>query len=173
MRVFCSLFAVMGMLGTAEALTANWNDGAIYAPNGIIEQLERSTIPREDIGEPEPGPIILAEARKAAKRGVSGAARAAFDGRWSVVIGTRSGPCDPQYRFGIRIVNGNITYEGGGAANAQGQVSPNGTVTVSVSSGPQAAYGQGRLSRNYGTGTWRGQGSGGVCSGTWQASRQG
>jgi hypothetical protein len=39
--------------------------------------------------EPEPAPIVLAEARKPAKRG-SGAASAAFDGRWSVVIGTRS-----------------------------------------------------------------------------------
>ena len=134
---------------------------------------DNGTVSREDIGEPEPGPIVLAEARKAAKRGASGTARAAFDGRWSVVITTRSGPCDPQYRFGVRIANGNITYEGGGAASAQGRVLPNGTVTVSVSSGPQAANGQGRLSRDYGTGTWRGQGPGGVCSGAWQASRQG
>ena len=173
MRVFCSLFAVMGVLGATEASAANWNEGTIYAPNGIIDQLERGTVTREDLGEPEPGPIVLAEARKAAKRGASGTARAAFDGRWSVVITTRSGPCDPQYRFGVRIANGNITYEGGGAASAQGRVLPNGTVTVSVSSGPQAANGQGRLSRDYGTGTWRGQGPGGVCSGAWQASRQG
>jgi hypothetical protein len=72
----------------------------------------------------------------------------------------------------VRIINGNITYEGGGAANAQGRVSPSGTVTVSVSSGPQAASGQGRLTRDYGTGTWRGQGPGGACSGAWQAWRQ-
>ncbi len=130
MRMFCSVFTVMGVLGATEASAANWNEGAIYAPNGIIAQLERGTVVREDIGEPEPAPIVLAEARKAAKRGASGAA---FDGRWSIVISTRSGPCDPQYRFGVRIVNGNITYEGGGAANAQGRVSPNGTVTVSVS----------------------------------------
>lgn len=85
----------------------------------------------------------------------------------------RNCDCEPQYRFGVRIINGNITYEGGGAANAQGRVSPNGGVTVSVSSGPQAANGQGRLSRDYGTGTWRGQGPGGACSGAWQAWRQG
>jgi hypothetical protein len=77
------------------------------------------------------------------RRGASGAASAAFDGRWSVIISTRSGPCDPQYRFG-----------------------------VSVASGPNAANGQGRLMRDYGTGTWRGQGPGGVCSGAWQAWRQ-
>ena len=44
-----------------------------------------------------------------------------------------------------------------GAANADGRVSPNGGVTVSVSSGPQAANGQGCLSRDYGMGTWRGK----------------
>jgi hypothetical protein len=174
MRVFWNMLAVMGVLGAIEASAANWNEGAIYAPTGMVDQLERGTgVWREDIGEPEPAPTILAEARKPAKRGASGAASAAFDGRWSVVISTRSGPCDPQYRFGVRIVNANITYGGGGAANAQGRVSPNGNVTVSVSSGPQAANGQGRLSRDYGTGAWRGQGPGGVCSGAWQPWRQG
>ena len=172
MRIFCSVFAVMGVLGATGASAASWNEGAIYAPNGIIAQLERGTVMREDIGGPEPAPIVLAEARKAAKRGASGAART-FDGRWSVVISTRSGSCEPQYRFGVRIMNGDITYEGGGAANAHGRVSPNGGVTVSVSSGTQAANGQGRLSRDYGMGTWRGQGTGGACSGAWQAWRQG
>jgi hypothetical protein len=68
---------------------------------------------------------------------------------------------------------GATTPSGGGAANAHGRVSPNGALAVSVSSGPQSANGQGRLSRNYGMGTWRGQGTAGVCSGTWQAWRQG
>jgi hypothetical protein len=173
MRVFWSVLAVMIALSATEASAANWNEGAIYAPDGMVDQLERGTVWQRDVGEPEPAPILLAEARKPVKRGASGAARAAFDGRWSVIISTRSGSCDPQYRFGVRITNGNIIYEGGGAANAQGRVSPNGTVTVSVSSGPQAANGQGRLSREYGTGTWRGQGAAGVCSGNWQAWRQG
>jgi hypothetical protein len=171
MRVFWSVLTVMGALSATAASTAN-NEGR-YAPVGIVDQLERSTVWQRGVGEPEPAPTVLAEARKPTKRGASGASRAAFDGRWSVIISTRSGPCDPQYRFGVRIINGNITYEGGGAANAQGRVSPSGTVAVSVSSGPQAANGQGRLSRDYGTGTWRGQGPGGACSGAWQAWRQG
>jgi hypothetical protein len=172
MRVFWSVLTVMGALSATEASAANWNEGR-YAPVGIVDQLERGTVWQQGVGEPEPAPIVLAEARKSAKRSGSGASRAAFDGRWSVIISTRSGPCDPQYRFGVRIINGNITYEGGGAANAQGRVSPSGTVAVSVSSGPQAANGQGRLSQDYGTGTWRGQGPGGACSGAWQAWRQG
>jgi hypothetical protein len=172
MRVFWSVLTVMGALSATEASAANWNEGR-YAPVGIVDQLERGTVWQQGVGEPEPAPTVLAEARKSAKRSAPGGSRAAFDGRWSVIISTRSGPCDPQYRFGVRIINGNITYEGGGAANAQGRVSPSGTVAVSVSSGPQAANGQGRLSRDYGTGTWRGQGPGGACSGAWQAWRQG
>jgi hypothetical protein len=31
----------------------------------------------------------------------------------------------------VRIINGNIIYEGGGAGNARGRVSPSGTVAVS------------------------------------------
>ena len=172
MTVFWSVLTVIGALGATEASAVNWNEGR-HAPVGIGDQLERGTVWQRGIREPEPAPIVLAEARKSAKRGASGAARTAFDGRWSVVISTRSGSCEPQYRFGVRIINGNLTYEGGGAANAQGRVSPNGGVTVSVSSGPQAANGQGRLSRDYGSGTWRGQGPGGACSGAWQAWRQG
>ena len=172
MTVFWSVLTVVGALSATEASAASWNDGRV-APVGIVDQLKRSTVSQQGVRESEPAPIVLAEARKAAKRSGSGAARTAFDGRWSVVISTRNGSCEPQYRFGVRIMNGDITYEGGGAANAHGRVSPNGGVTVSVSSGPQAANGQGRLSRDYGTGTWRGQGPGGACSGAWQAWRQG
>ena len=48
MRMFCSVFTVMGVLGATEASAANWNEGAIYAPNGIIAQLERGTVVREE-----------------------------------------------------------------------------------------------------------------------------
>ena len=95
--------------------------------------------------------------------------RAAFDGSWSVAINTRSGACEPNYRFGVQIINGNVVHEG----RAAGRVSANGSVQVSISSGDQRASGQGRLSRNYGTGVWRGYGSAGTCAGTWQAGRGG
>jgi hypothetical protein len=92
-----------------------------------------------------------------------------FDGSWSVLIVTRSGPCDPSFRTSVNIYNGIIT--GGGAAHVSGRVSPNGAVSVTVS-GPQGtASGSGRLSRNHGSGGWRGRGSSGACSGSWSASR--
>jgi hypothetical protein len=94
---------------------------------------------------------------------------AAFDGNWSVAINTRSGACEPNYRFGVQIINGNVVHEG----RAAGRVSANGSVQVSISSGAQRASGQGRLSRSYGTGVWRGYGSAGTCAGTWQAGRGG
>ena len=95
-------------------------------------------------------------------------APAAFDGSWSVAIHTQSGACEPHYRFAVQIINGNVVYEGRPA----GRVSPNGGVWVNVSQGGQQAAGQGRLSRNYGTGVWRGYGSAGTCAGTWQAQRR-
>ena len=94
---------------------------------------------------------------------------AAFNGSWSVAINTRSGSCEPNYRFGVQIINGNVVHEG----RAAGRVSADGSVQVSISSGDQRASGQGRLSRNYGTGVWRGYGSAGTCAGTWQAGRGG
>jgi hypothetical protein len=159
MRMFWSVLAVIGALSAPQASAANWD-----APDGLIDH-ERHTV-----WQSEGASIVLAKARKPAK---GGAALAAFDGRWSVIISTRSGNCDPQYRFGVRIINGNIVYEGGGAGNARGRVSPSGVVAVSVSSGPPAPAGQGRLSRDYGIGSWHGQGPAGVCSGTWQAWHQG
>lgn len=108
----------------------------------------------------------------AAAFGSAGAASAAsaFDGQWSVVIQTTRGACDQAIRVGLSIVNGYVTY-GGGSAEARGRVARNGGVRVRVSSGSSYADGHGRLSRSFGSGTWRGVGSG-VCSGRWYAERR-
>src|SRR5262245_35317224 len=119
---------------------------------------------------------LSAQAQRPDRRGAFNAraqqravAPAAFNGSWSVAIKTQSGGCEPHYRFAVQIINGNVVYEGRPA----GRVSPNGAVRVNVSSGGQQASGQGRLSRNNGTGVWRGFGSAGTCAGTWQAGRHG
>jgi hypothetical protein len=91
-----------------------------------------------------------------------------FDGAWSVAIITRDGACEPQYRFGVQIINGNVVYEG----ETTGRVLPNGSVQVAIAQGDQRANGQGRLSRDYGSGVWRGAGSAGNCAGTWVAERR-
>ena len=104
--------------------------------------------------------------------GSTGAASAAsaFDGQWSVVIQTTKGSCDQAYRYGLSIVNGNVTYAGG-SADVRGQVARNGSVHVRVSSGSSYADGHGRLGRSSGSGVWHGVGSG-VCSGRWYAERR-
>ena len=48
-----------------------------------------------------------------------------FDGNWSLVVYTSSGPCDASYRFAGQIVNGAVVY-GGGGVQVYGRVRPNG-----------------------------------------------
>jgi hypothetical protein len=96
-----------------------------------------------------------------------------YDGNWSVLIVTNSGQCDRGYRYGVTIRGGRVSYEGGAAVNVQGAVSGNGAVQVRLSAGSQGATGSGRLGRDSGSGTWRGVGSSGSCSGTWTAERRG
>ena len=100
-------------------------------------------------------------------------ARTVYDGSWSVLIVTEQGTCDRAYRYGVQIVDGNVTYDGGGPINLSGRVMQNGTVQVTVSSGGSRADGSGRLSRNVGRGNWKGRSSTDACSGYWEAERRG
>jgi hypothetical protein len=93
-----------------------------------------------------------------------------FDGSWSVVVYTRSGPCDASYRFAGQIVNGAMVY-GGGGIDLAGRVRPNGAASLRVSSGSAYAVASGHLTATHGSGTWYGQASGGRCSGSWVATR--
>jgi hypothetical protein len=97
----------------------------------------------------------------------------AFDGDWSVLIQTRVGDCEPSFRYGVQIQNGEIFNAGGEQVALEGHVAKNGTVRVNVAAGDQAAFGAGRLTQTSGGGTWRGNGSRGTCAGTWAAERRG
>jgi hypothetical protein len=99
-------------------------------------------------------------------------ARSNFDGEWSVVIASRDGACAPTLRYPVAITNGIVTNAGDAPAAVQGRVAPSGAVRVTVQSGGSWASGSGRLSAAGGTGVWRGQGSSGLCEGTWQAERR-
>jgi hypothetical protein len=82
------------------------------------------------------GTILLAATVTAAALTQATYVRAAgkYDGTWSVVVYTRSGPCDAAYRFSGQIVNGMIVYSGGGIDLA-GRVRSNGAASLRVSSG--------------------------------------
>jgi len=114
----------------------------------------------------------LALAAAAALAPAPASARTPYDGNWSVLIVTDSGPCDRGYRYGLSIQNGLVVYEGSAPVNVAGQVTGKGAVKVKVWSGQAGAAGTGRLSRNDGGGSWRGTGSMGTCAGTWTAERR-
>lgn len=99
-------------------------------------------------------------------------ARSSFDGAWSVVVVTRAGACTPTLRYPVAITNGIITNGGDSPATVAGRVAPTGAVRVTVQSGGSWASGSGHLSTSGGSGVWRGQGSSGLCQGTWQAERR-
>ena len=95
-----------------------------------------------------------------------------FDGRWSVVIITDSGPCDRAYRYGVRITGGRISYEGDSAAVINGQVDARGNVMVNLRYGQSGASGSGHLTESDGEGRWRGTSTSSSCSGRWEAERR-
>jgi hypothetical protein len=153
---------------------------AAFAATGALAQTEQKTTQRDTASEratvKHPSQSRLrtegrsyAPRERYSERGGPGA----FDGAWSVEITTRSGACDPSLRYGVEISNGVVQNAGGAPVALSGRVAPSGAVQVSVSSGDQSAFGAGRLTRTSGSGTWRGQGSRGVCAGTWVAERHG
>jgi hypothetical protein len=99
-------------------------------------------------------------------------ARASFDGPWSVLIITDSGPCERNYRYGVEIQNGRVFYRGGGGVNIFGQVSPRGLVNVQLRQGDQQAVGTGRLTEVSGSGRWSGASPNQQCAGRWIAQRR-
>jgi hypothetical protein len=115
--------------------------------------------------------MLVAAATACSTAGVATAA-SPFDGRWSVVIQTDRGNCDQAYRYGLSIVNGNVTYAGDSSFDVRGHVANNGAVHVRVSRGATYADGHGRLSQDSGSGQWQGAGTG-LCSGRWFAERRG
>ena len=166
MRIVLSMLVAVGTLAATEVLA--------QAPSSV-GQSDRECRPPSEAGKASRAARAQAQ-RRDDGRGARDAraqqrvvAPAAFDGDWSVAINTQSGACEPSYRFAVEIIDGHVVYEGQPA----GRVSPNGGVWVNISSRGQEAAGQGRLSRNHGTGVWRGYGSAGTCAGTWQAGRRG
>ena len=89
-----------------------------------------------------------------------------FDGSWSVKIMTQKGTCDSGATVPIRVTNGNIASDLS-VVKVSGQVASNGALSVNVGHGLEHASGVGRLADSTGSGTWKG----GMCSGTWTASK--
>jgi hypothetical protein len=93
-----------------------------------------------------------------------------YDGLWSVVVYTSSGPCDPSYRFSGQIANGEISYAYGTLV-VTGRVEESGATSVRVTAGAAHGEAHGHMTVTHGSGTWSGDGPNGHCAGTWIATR--
>ena len=102
--------------------------------------------------------------------GLGAKAETTFDGSWNAVLVTEAGKCDKSGQVSAKIVNGTLVNPGGGVA-LSGRVAPGGEVSGKAAMGPYYVTGSGRLLSNSGSGTWRGQGPNGPCSGVWTANR--
>jgi hypothetical protein len=94
-----------------------------------------------------------------------------FDGPWSVVVHTSTGPCDPSARFSGQIVNSEISYAYG-SLEVTGHVEASGLTHVHVTYGDAHGEAHGHLGAAQGSGTWSGDGPNGRCTGTWSATRK-
>ncbi len=118
------------------------------------------------------GPDTPAAAQAKATKTAKAPTAAGYDGLWTVLIVTQSGPCDRSYRYPVRISRGNVRHAGGEAFfSIQGRVNARGAVIVTLLRDGQQAHGSGRLSGKSGGGSWTA--GGGTCSGQWSASRRG
>jgi hypothetical protein len=160
-----------------------WHEGAVYSADGMTIQFDRGTVWQRDLAVLTPAPSVVPSPPRSARPARNARVAPApvkrapagthvFDGSWSVVIHTQAGACGSEYRYGVQIINGNITTDGE-SAGVSGRVLPSGAVSVSVSGSGAYAVGQGRLSPTNGSGTWRGESSGESCAGVWQAARRG
>jgi hypothetical protein len=95
-----------------------------------------------------------------------------YDGRWSVLVITRSGTCDAAYRYGVTVENGAVRYAGESGVDVRGNVDDQGRVRVVIGRGEQSAEGTGRLTADGGSGTWSGRSPDSRCSGVWEAERR-
>lgn len=92
-------------------------------------------------------------------------AETSYDGLWNVTVVTKTGSCEPTARYPLTVTDGKITAP---SADVSGKVGREGSVKVSIG----AAYANGQLSGNTGSGKWNGASGGVPCSGRWEASRQ-
>src|SRR5207253_9140219 len=112
MRTILSILVAVGTLAATQALAqapaSVDQNGREFRPPGETGKASRSTRAQTH-----------AQTQRSDKRGALDAraeqravAPAAFDGSWSVAIITQSGGCEPRYRFGVEIIDGNVVYEG-------------------------------------------------------------
>jgi hypothetical protein len=92
-----------------------------------------------------------------------------YDGPWTVVFATRTGPCDATYGLEINIVDGVLSHPN--LVRFRGKVTRSGAVHASLAVEDKLADGSGILHNDTGRGVWTGSAAGARCSGVWTARR--
>ena len=96
----------------------------------------------------------------------------AYDGTWSVVISTESGPCDRSYSYAVAIEDGRVQQASSSDGTViSGTIASDGSVGLGLLIGPASADASGRLRAMTGSGTWKLPMLG--CSGSWTAQKRG
>jgi hypothetical protein len=100
--------------------------------------------------------------------GVANAEPSKFDGTWNVALTTNGGLlCGSISSLTLTARNGSFSG-GGSGVSVSGQVTPSGSVNLSMRRGPIQGSGSGRMSEASGSGTWTTPIG---CSGRWTAQR--
>lgn len=104
----------------------------------------------------------------------SPAPAAKFDGGWHMVARTTRGHCGT-IDIDMGIKRGRVYSTGGSFAfypiRLGGRVSRSGQASLKAVAGPRTAIRTGRFRHFAASGTWRGRGPSGLCSGVWSAER--
>ncbi len=93
------------------------------------------------------------------------------DGVYAVEIHTRSGGCDPVYRWTITVSAGRVTSPADGFMQASGKISPQGGVSLAFRRDNQVANVAGKVKGRLASGTWSSPTL--QCAGSWSAVRSG
>jgi len=88
-----------------------------------------------------------------------------YDGRWSVKIVPENGRCRTR-TVALRVDEGQISFAGFGA-RAEGAVSPDGALAVSISHRDKVVNASGSVAGEAGRGSWQSS----DCDGSWTALR--
>ncbi len=92
-----------------------------------------------------------------------------FDGRWTFVLTTEVGKCEPAISGAFVVKADDIAPDADSPLKADGAVEPSGAMWVRFSAGDDQYRAQGRLSASGGSGAWS-SGSR-YCGGKWRATR--
>lgn len=96
-----------------------------------------------------------------------------YDGEWSIVATTATGPCSPSTSYQVQIKDSDASIPDQDVG-IDGGVSSGGAVKATITRGSNKVPITGSLdSKGSGSGTWRTLGGLAECNGSWSAQRKG